>query len=161
MVFGAGRYCRRVGFSPVGLIVSLAVLAPNFLLLLPLRDPAPAVRLPPLLDWVERAGQALCLVVPAITAPGVLTWWWAVPVAAGLAGYYALWVRYLRAGRPVAALYRRACGVPVPMAILPVVVFLAASGWLGNPWIAAAAVVLGAGHIPAAMITARTLDVPR
>ena len=30
------------------------------------------------------------------------------------------------------------------MAILPVTAFLAAAGWLGNPWIAAAAGVLAA-----------------
>lgn len=41
------------------------------------------------------------------------------------------------------------------MAILPVVVFLASAAWLSNPWIAAAAVILAVGHIPAALLIAR------
>ncbi len=151
-----------VGFSPLGLIVSIAVLAPNLLLLrFPPRDPDAASRRPsppaPLL-WLERAGQALCLTVPAITAPGRTTWWILIPTAAGLAVYYGLWARYLRSGRGTILLYRPLRGVPVPMAILPVAVFLGAAAWLGNPWIAIAAIVLAAGHIPVSVLTARSIE---
>ncbi|WOF21902.1 hypothetical protein N8K70_10950 [Microbacterium betulae] len=36
-------------------------------------------------------------------------------------------------------------------------VFLAAAAWLGSPWIAVAALVLAAGHVPVAMITGRAI----
>lgn len=147
-----------MGFSTLGLIVGLAVLAPNLLLVaFPPRMLPPTAHVPRPLGWIERAGQALCLVVPAITQPGKLAGGWAIPVFAGLAGYYALWARYLLTGRKGTTLYRPWWVVPVPMAILPVVVFLSAAAWLSNPWIAVAAVILAVGHIPASAIIARTV----
>lgn len=145
-----------MGFSPWGLLVSLAVLAPNLLLVrFPPATPVLEVRVPRPLGWLERAGQALCMVVPAITRPGDLAWWWAPVVLVALVGYCALWARYLRSGRVWATLYRPWLGVSVPMAVLPVVAFLATAVWLGDPWIAAAAVVLAAGHVPASLLIAR------
>ncbi|MCR2763898.1 hypothetical protein NQ152_10320 [Microbacterium sp. zg.B48] len=146
-----------MGFSPLGLIVALAVLAPNALLLwLPPRGGFPPVRLPGILSWLERAGQALCLVIPVITEPGPQRWQWAaVVVGIGLVGYYALWARYLAAGRTSALLYAAAWKVPVPMAILPVVIFAATGAWLGNLWVIGSALVLAAGHIPASLLIAR------
>jgi hypothetical protein len=57
-------------------------------------------------------------------------------------------------------LYRPLWRVPVPMAILPAAVFLAAAAWLSNPWIAIAALILAAGHIPVSVITARATEDP-
>ncbi|EON31824.1 hypothetical protein GTC6_15371 [Gordonia terrae C-6] len=140
-------------------MVGLAVLAPNLLLMwFPPRTPLPQPAIPSWMSGLERLGQVMCLVVPAITLPGEPAWWWSVPTVAGLAGYYALWVRYLRTGRPVAALYRPVWGVPAPMAVLPVLVFVAAAGWLRNPWLGASAVVLAVGHVPAALRIAREVS---
>ena len=150
-----------MGFSPLGLLVSAAVLAPNLLLLAyPPRAPAPAVRVPAPLVWLERTGQAACLVVPAATRAGDLAWGWMIPTAIALLVSFALWGRYLARGRRVAHLFDPVARIPVPLAIIPVVVFLCASAWLGNPWIALAAVVLAAGHVPVALHTARAV-VPR
>lgn len=150
-----------MGFSPLGLAVGLAVLAPTVLLLrFPPRTPLPRVEAPRLLGRLERAGQALCVVVPAVTAPGRITWWWVVPAGTALALYYALWLRYVTAGRDGASLYRPLLGLAVPMAVLPVAVFLATAAWLGNPWIAAAGVVLAAGHVPVALRVARAVSEP-
>jgi hypothetical protein len=146
-----------VGFSLFGLIVSIVVLAPNLLLLwFPPRGRNIVAQVPQPLGWVERAGQALCLVVPAITQPGAIVWWWVAPAAVALATYYGLWGRYL-GGREQALLYASLWRVPVPMAVTPVVVFLSAAAWLGNPWIALAAVILAAGHIPVALLTRRAI----
>lgn len=140
------------------MLVSLVVLAPNLLLLpFPPREGLPTVHVPAILTVLERAGQALCLVVPAITAPGPVVWGWSVVVTAAAAGYLGLWARYLATGRRVRALYSPVAGVPVPLAIAPVIVFLATAAWLSNPWVAAAAVILAAGHIPASLRIARTL----
>ncbi|WP_182526510.1 hypothetical protein [Nocardioides dongkuii] len=147
-----------MAFSPAGLALSLAVLAPNLLMLrFPPRDPLPSVRAPRVVSGAERAGQALCLVVPAASTHGPTEPAWAALVAGCLAGYYGLWVRYLRGGRGGAALYEPVWGVPVPMAVLPVLAFLAASAWLGNPWIAVSAVVLAVGHVPAALLVGRAM----
>lgn len=144
-----------MGFSPLGLIVGLAVLAPNLLLMwFPPRVPVPKASVPRLLGWIERAGQALCLVVPAITSTGEHVGRWSVLMLVAITGYYALWARYLFTGRDGAALYRSWCRVPVPMAILPVLVFLSTAAWLSNAWIAIAAVILAVGHIPASTLIA-------
>lgn len=103
--------------------------------------------------WLERGGQALCLVVPALTQPGAVVHWWAVPTVACLVLYYALWGRYLVTGRAGAALYRPLWRVPVPMAVVPVLVFLGTAAWLGNGWIAAAAAIFAIGHVPTASST--------
>lgn len=151
-----------MGFSPLGLLVSAAVLAPNLLMIrFPPRDGLPDARPPRPLVWLERVGQALCIAVPALVAPGPLAPWWSVAVALALLLYYGLWARYLRRGRTAALLYRSLWGVPVPMAILPVLAFLAASAWLGSGWIAVAALVLAAGHIPVAVLTRRAVRADR
>lgn len=148
-----------MGFSPLGLAVSVAVLAPNLLMLaFPPRTPMPQARIPAPLTWLERAGQALCLVVPAVTAAGELHGWWAVPAAAAVAIYWALWVRYLASDRRASALYRPLWRLPVPMAVLPVIAFAATAAWLSNGWIAVAAGILAAGHIPASVLTARAAN---
>jgi hypothetical protein len=155
------RYGARVGFSPLGLAVSVAVLAPNLLLWRWPPHPAiPHVAIPSALMAIERAGQALCLVVPLITAPGRISWLWILPAGAAYLGYVGLWARYLVTGRPVSALYGALWDIPVPMAILPVAVFLCAAAWLGNPWIALSAIVLAAGHIPASLRIARGIAPP-
>ncbi|MDR5701859.1 hypothetical protein [Agromyces aerolatus] len=148
-----------MGFSPIGLVVSLAVLTPNLLLLrYPPRDGLPDVVVPWPFGWLERAGQALCLVVPAVTSPGGVEWAWSLPTIGCLAAYLALWVRYLVRGRHAHLLFRGPWGLPIPMAILPVLVFLGLSAWLTNPWIAASAVVLAAGHLPTSWLTRGALS---
>ncbi|WP_194409679.1 hypothetical protein [Microbacterium cremeum] len=148
-----------MGFSPLGLVVALCVLAPTLLLVwFPPQVPVPAAHVPRALGLLERAGQALCVVVPAITLPGRLIGWWAVPAVVALVGYYALWARYLLDGRTATALYRPWWVLPVPMAILPVLVILSTAAWLSNPWIAVAGVILAAGHIPASVIIARAVQ---
>ncbi|MGP3536123.1 hypothetical protein ACTU3I_15110 [Microbacterium sp. RD1] len=147
-----------MGFSPLGLAISLAVLAPNLILVVaPPRRPLPPVRPAWPLGVLERAGQALCLVVPAITVGGRPSWGWSVPTAAAVVAYYALWARYLRRGRRSETLYAPWWRVPVPMAILPVVAFASGAALLANPWVAGAAAILAAGHIPAASIIARAV----
>lgn len=148
-----------MGFSPWGLAVSVAVLAPNLLLVwLPPRQPLPRVSVPWPIGVAERAGQALCLVVPAVTEPGATRWGWSAVVAASVVAYWMLWGRYLATGRRAHALYAPVWRVPVPMALLPVAAFLATGLWLDDLWAVGAALVLAAGHIPVSALTARAWD---
>lgn len=146
-----------MGFSPWGLAIALAVVAPSLLLVaLPPRHPLPTVRVSPMLSVLERVGQAACLVIPVVVLPAQLTWAWAVPMAASLAAYLGLWIRYLRR-RDGGTLYRPWGPVPVPMAVLPVAIFATAGAWLGVIWLVLAAGVLAAGHIPTSLAVARAL----
>lgn len=143
-------------FSLAGAAVSLMILAPNAILLVfrPVDTPPPT-RPPRLLMWIERAGQALCLVVPALTGHQPGGPWWSVPLFACAAVYIGLWGRYVATGRRIAALYAPLGPIPVPMALFPVAAFLCAAGWLGSWWIALAATILAIGHIPLSLTTAR------
>lgn len=146
-----------MGFSPWGLAIAVAVLAPSLLLVwFPPRPPLPAVRVSRVLTALERGGQAACLVIPVIVRPAPLAWGWAVPMAVLLAAYVALWIRYVRR-RDAGTLYRPWGPLPVPMAVLPVAVFAAAGAWLGVVWLVVAAGVLAAGHIPTSLAVARAL----
>lgn len=79
-----------------------------------------------------------------------------------LLGYGSLWVRYLVRGREPELLYGRWGGVPVPLAVLPVLAVAACAGWSGSPWILAAAAILAAGHVPISLRIARSLrNTPR
>lgn len=145
-----------MGFSALGLALSLAIFAPSLSLAwFPPRPAVPAGVVPRPVTVLERAGQALCVTIPAITVGASVSWWWFPLVAALVLAYWALWVRYLATGRHLAALFGPVWGMPVPMALLPVVAFLAGAAWLENPWVAIAAAVLAAGHIPSSLITAR------
>jgi hypothetical protein len=149
-------------FSIAGAIVSLAVLAPNLLLLVaPPRDGIRTVDAGPLFTVLERVGQVACLVTPALTGSAltgsaVAADWWLAPVAIAVGGYLALWGRYL-AVRRFDVLYRSLGPLPIPMAVLPVVAFLAAGAWLQSWWIVASAVVLAAGHLPNSWATRAAL----
>ncbi|WP_312674877.1 hypothetical protein [Microbacterium sp.] len=145
-----------MGFSVLGLAVSLAIFLPNLLLIpFPPRPKLESPAVPRVLLVFERAGQALCMTVPAITAAGPIAWASAVPVALSVLAYGALWIRYLRRGRPGSALFDTVFGIPVPMALAPVAAFLGTAAWLQNPWIALAAVILAIGHIPTSLLAAR------
>jgi hypothetical protein len=75
-----------------------------------------------------------------------------VVIALSLGLYYAGWIRFFSHGRDYTLLFKPMIGIPVPMAVSPVVLFLVSSLVLGSPWQAMAATVLGVGHIT---ITAR------
>jgi len=65
-----------------------------------------------------------------------------------MAFYYAGWVRYAMGGRPFRLLFAPMAGVPVPMAMAPVLAILAASINFHFWPLTVAAVILGIGHIP-------------
>jgi hypothetical protein len=153
------RLDRRVTFSWTGLALAAAILLPNALVvLLPPREglrvlastgPVPGV--------VERIGQVGCLAAAVLWGPdrGAAAWGWAM-LAAVLA-YDALWVRYLLAGRRASSLLAPVWGVPVPMAVLPVVAFGCGAVWSTSPWLVVATVVLAVGHLPNSLRTSRLL----
>jgi hypothetical protein len=75
----------------------------------------------------------------------VITAW--IVMGASLGFYYAGWVRFFVRGRDYLLLYKPMIGLPIPMAISPVIYFLFASLVLGSFYQAIGAAVLGVGHI--------------
>ena len=138
---------------PASLLITAAVLAPNLLFLV--LPPTDAGRYPKSADShlftiLERIGQVSSFLLPLffpLSFSGTFTRVAWIVMGVSLAFYYAGWTRFFAGTRGYAFLFEPMLGIPVPMALSPVLYFLASSIVLGSPWQAAAAATLGVGHV--------------
>ncbi len=138
---------------PNGWPVTLAVLWPNLLwLLLPPRD-APSSSPPEFPRWVgvlETVGRLGVFVVPCFSRvefAGSHDWGGVGVMGLALAIYYGGWTRYFLMGRRYELLYRSLLKFPIPLAVSPVVYFIAAAAVLNSAALAAMSVLFGDPHI--------------
>jgi hypothetical protein len=140
-----------------GGLVAVLLLLPNVLwMILPPRGDAPTsghVAEPfwRALEIVEWLGRIAALVIPFFYRITVREPWQVVALVVtvlALLFYYAGWVRYFCGGRRHTLLFAPLAGVPVPLAISPIVYLLGASALLGSWPLAVATAVLGAAHVP-------------
>lgn len=141
---------------PLGGLITLAILLPNILWFtmppreIPARESGKDSRLRRL-EVIERIGQAGVILIPffyhlpvlreaSVDALAVM--------ALALGFYYSGWVRYASKGRRFLLLFAPFLGVPLPMAVSPVIYYLAAAVFLGSWPLAAAAALLAVGHLP-------------
>lgn len=141
---------------PLGGIITLLVLLPNLLVVIfppviPLANKLPVTDpLLRLMTIIERSGQVGCFVLPFLyhldiqNSIDILLLLMMITV---LMLYYAGWLRYLLNGRAEVLFYRSMLGIPLPMAVMPVIYFLLAAAWLNSIWLMISAIVLGIGHI--------------
>lgn len=61
--------------------------------------------------------------------------------------FYAAWVRYFAGGRAHGLLKAPLLGVPVPMAVFPIIYLLLSSYLMGSWWMFGASVMFGAAHL--------------
>jgi hypothetical protein len=151
---------------PLGALISVAALIPNVVwAVLPPSDlPAPgqivAARQPRALVWIEQVARVGVFTAPFFYSArplNLIERTASVVLLAALGVYYLCWFRYFAGGRCVWLLYQPLWGVPVPMAVTPVVYFAAASVVLHATSLAAAAVALSLSHIPLSFREARRL----
>ncbi len=140
---------------PLGGVITLAVLLPN-LLVLALRpvgippEPARKDRRIQGMEILERLGQVGCFAIPffyRLPAPHSASLDALVVMALALGFYYAGWARYALKGHRFVLLFAPLMGVPLPMAVSPVVYFAAASIFLGSWLLALTTVLLAIGHL--------------
>ncbi len=139
----------------LSLVIPLVVFAPNVLMLafpprgIPLQsgDPRKALAF---LTVLERVGQAGVFIIPLFYRAdlGSGTRVYQLVMAVSLVLYYIGWARYLFAGRGFRLLFSPLLGIPVAMAISPVIYFVAAAGVLHSRPLFWAALILGGGHLP-------------
>lgn len=141
---------------PLGGLVTLAVLLPNILFVLFPPSDAPAAKataggyMTKLMEALERIGRIGSFAIPffyAIEVDGSTSTLVLTAMALALGFYYAGWARYVLRGRSNALLFAPLMGIPLPMAVSPVLYFLLASVLLRSAPLAVAAAVLGVGHI--------------
>jgi hypothetical protein len=139
-----------------GWIISLLVLAPNLILLAfpATQTPPPAQKPKGQFDvftgLLERIGQVGCFVLPVLYQANTRDEYTLLALefmAATLAFYYFAWARFLRQGREFRLFYQPMGGIPLPMAVAPVLYFLTASFALRSWPVLAAAILLGIGHL--------------
>ena len=151
---------------PSGGLISVAVLIPNILwVLFPSSDVSVrrndgTAQPPRALVFVEQVARLGVFAVPFFYGVAPLQ-----PIEraalvvlfAALGVYYLCWFRYFTRGRSIGLLYQPLVGVPVPMAVTPVIYFVAASVVLHSSWLAAATVLLALSHVPLSQREARGL----
>ncbi|NIN93243.1 hypothetical protein GTO36_09775 [bacterium] len=152
---------------PLGGIISLAVLLPNILALffpptIRLANvPQPSDKLLQIMTVVERIGQVGSLVIPFFYRLSLARAKDAVALAVMIGAlilYYTGWVRYIILGRDEALFYRSLLRIPLPMAVMPVIYFLAAAVLLDSVWLLLASIALGAGHLTVSWLHSRRIE---
>lgn len=149
---------------PFSLLITAAVLAPNLLFLV--LSPSDAKKYgesadPLLFTILERIGQVGSFILPLffpLAFSGTLVHVAWIVMGVFLAFYYAGWTRFFMGPRGYSLLLRPLLGVPVPMALSPVLYFLVSSVVLGSIWQAIAAAILGVGHVTITIREYRRLD---
>jgi len=141
------------GFSWVGAAFLAALFVPNTIWAL-LPRPAgydPSIE-PPVLRALERIGQVATVAAALLfsdtnPAPWSAWSWWLVAAIALMALYEICWLRYFLGPRTLGGFTRGLGPVPVPLASLPVAAFLLLGVYGRLPWLIAAVLLLGVGHI--------------
>ncbi len=142
------------GFSWVGLIFLIMLFVPNIIWTknTPKDYESYAKNENKVLLILERIGEVLVstlvLIFSDFNVRG-LSWWllWLVGALILMILYEAFWIRYFKSGKTMADFYRGFLGIPVAGASLPVAAVLLIAVYGGNPFLLAAGVILGIGHI--------------
>ncbi len=144
----------HVGFSYVGLIFLIMLFVPNFFWTR--NKPQDYEKLAKnenkILLGFERVGEVLVTALSQIFSDfniGTLSVWSLFLLAAFLLMflYEFWWVRYFRSKKTMRDFYRSLLGIPVAGATLPVLAFLLLGVYGKNPFMIAATIILGIGHI--------------
>lgn len=139
------------GFNWIGLVIFLLPMVINvfYVLFPPKNAPEDAPKGNKMLEAVEKISRMLYLAAMAALVSGrpaaLRSPWW-VLAAAFLALYHAVWIRYFAGGRDVALLGKSFCGVPMPLAVFPVLYYLCGALWLHNLPAAGLMLIFGVAH---------------
>ena len=136
----------------MGWLIPLLVLLPNALLVCnpPKEKPADVSGVSRWLQVLERLGQAGVFVIPCFYRPhlgGAVSAVSVVAMALALVCYYLGWLRYALRGQRYALLFEPMWGMPMPLAVMPVIYFGAAAALVRSWYLALATVVFAIGHL--------------
>lgn len=141
-----------MNFSLVGTLIVNTLLLPSLLFLFffpPKEIPDQLPKIHWFIRLSERISQILCyaiLMFCGVSFDHITVDGYAVFILMLLSIYYAMWIRYLVCGRHYRWLFHPIYLIPVPMAYLPVLIFLVAAAWFSNVWLAISALLFGVAH---------------
>ncbi len=142
------------GFSFVGLVFLILLTVPNLIWTRnrPEGYDRSAANENRFLLFLERTGEVLVTVLVLIFREhdprGFSPWLlWLIASLFLMILYEAFWIRYFRSGKTMRDFYGDFLGIPVAGASLPVAAVLCIAVYGGDPFLLAAGIVLGIGHI--------------
>lgn len=140
------------GFSYIGLIYMILLIAPNMLWVKNKPKGYNTDFENPRLAILERFGQILCTAVILFfndTNPRVFDIWtlWLIVSAMFMLMYEGFWIHYFTGEKTVKDFYAPFLGIPFPGATLPVLAFLFLGIYGRLLWLIIAALIFGIGHI--------------
>lgn len=145
-------------FHPLSLTIPLLVLIPNlfFFKTKPAHPPENPPKENPILSVAEGIGRICVFALPVFSAIHIKSFY-EISALIGMIllilFYYWGWSRYFTVNREYKLLFMPIMGIPVPMAIGPVLYFLLATVILHSPYMFIGSVILGIGHIPISLNT--------
>ena len=144
----------RFGFSYTGLIFLIMLFVPNMIWakLKPKDYEKYVGNESRLLLVFERIGEiavsCLLLIFDDLNVRACGAWIiWLIAAFALMVLYEIYWIRYFKSERTMLDQYRDILGIPLAGATLPVCAVLLLAVYAGNPFLLAAGVILGIGHI--------------
>lgn len=144
----------QLGFSYIGLLFLLMLMVPNIIWTKnqPVDYEKYVVNESKVLLLLERIGEVLVSCISLIFADfNIRPWtawsWWFVLAVLMMILYEIYWIRYFKSKKTMKDFYSSLLGVPVAGATLPVVAFFLLGIYGKNPFMMAAVMILGIGHI--------------
>lgn len=140
-----------------GALIPVLIMLPNIVWMLTPKADAGALPSEPLgLTIMENLGRFATLILPFFFALD-LHKKFSVPVIVGmglaLIVYYACWIRYFAGGRAAALLGAPFLGIPVPMALAPIVFLILSSYLMSSWWMFGASLLFGVAHMWISILT--------
>ena len=141
-----------LGFSYVGLIYLLMLFIPNIIWSKNQPINYDNDQESKILLSFERVGQVCCtcsvLIFSNFNLAPFSTWsLWLIVSFLLMLLYEICWIRYFINEHTEESFYRSFCGIPVPLASLPVTAFLLLGVYGKVIWLIASVIILGIGHI--------------
>jgi hypothetical protein len=134
-----------------GALIPVLLMLPNVVwMLLPKADTGKPVSEPLWLTIVENVGRVATLILPFFFSLDVhkkLSVLIMIGMGLALAIYYSCWIRYFMGGRSVALLGTSFLGIPIPMAVVPIVFLILSSYLMSSWWMFGASILFGVAHI--------------
>lgn len=141
----------KVGFSWIGIIIFALPMLINviYAVISPANAPKEPAQVNKIIEFVEQATRILyMLAICLLVSQRKIDYgsFWLYLGIAFLVLYYIVWIRYFAGGRDVAFLSKSFWGIPMPLAVFPVLYFLCAAIWLHNIPAVIMMIIFGIAH---------------
>jgi hypothetical protein len=142
---------KHIGFSWQGFIVVMLAMLPNILFVIfpPSNMPSKLQSGGILMDILEqgtRMSYIILFIFMTKNTKGNSVW--LIGSIVSLLVYYSLWIQYFMYGRDYIMLFsNKFFGIPLPMAVFPILYFIFAALWFNSIPIVTLVVLFAVGHI--------------